>query len=412
MPPKNKKYLAQKQKEERQKKIIIIATISVLVIVFGLVVYGVLDRYVLKPQKTVLELEGFSINANEFEQQARWLRRSKIMEVDQILSTVQQLGGTPEVFNYFEESLQTAVSDLQQPLILGQQVLQALSQDLILRVEAEKMGIEISEEEVDRSIEEAFGYYAEGTPTPAATLPPTNTPEAETEDSAPDPTATPLLKPTEYTEELFSENFQEFLDSIKNDGITEETVRSIVEMSLIRQKLNEMVTADVDRVAEQVHIQHILVEDEETALEVLQKLDDGEVFSDLAQEYSIDEASKTEGGDLGWFSRGAMVETFEEAAFSLEVGEISQPVETDFGFHILESLGKEERDLNDNAYQQIQNQYWNEWLANKQAEYEPEINEDWFKFVPSEPTLPADYVSFIQSLLLEQPELPSDIPQE
>ena len=71
MPPKNKKYLAQKQKEDRQKKIIIITTISVLVIVLGLVIYGVLDRFVFTPQKTILSLVGQTIKADEFEQQAR-----------------------------------------------------------------------------------------------------------------------------------------------------------------------------------------------------------------------------------------------------------------------------------------------------------------------------------------------------
>lgn len=423
MPPKNKKYLAQKQKEDRQKKIIIITTVSILVIVFGLIVYGVLDRYVLAPKQTIISLEGESIKADEFEQQARWLRRSKIMEVDQILATVQQLGGTEEVFNYFEDSLLSAVSDLQQPLVLGQKLINTLSQDIILRVEAKKMGIEITEEQIDQSIEEAFGYFEDGTPTPIASSTPinsesdqeaTSTPQSGEDQTSPDPTATPLLKPTEYTEDLFQSNYQEFLDDIKNDGIKEETVRSIVEMSLIRQELFEAVTADADRNAEQVRVRHILVEDLETAQEVLDKLSDGEDFGDLAEEYSLDEGSKPTGGDLGWFSRGAMVAPFEEAAFALEVGEISDPVETDFGYHILESLGKEERALGDSAYQQLKNQVWNEWLAEKTADYDPEIeiHENWFKYVPSEPGLPPDYVAFIQSLTLGQPSLPTDIPQE
>ncbi len=62
---------------------------------------------------------------------------------------------------------------------------------------------------------------------------------------------------------------------------------------------------------------------------------DGEEFEELARRFSQDPGSKEEGGDLGWFRRGNMVEEFEEAAFNMRVGEVSQPIETDFGFHII-----------------------------------------------------------------------------
>jgi parvulin-like peptidyl-prolyl isomerase len=302
-------------------------------------------------------------------------------------------------------------------MLTGQEVLDALTQDVIYRVEAEKMGIEVSDADIDKAIEEAFGYYAEGTPTPIASETPTDSGQATStpqvdESGQPDPTATPLLKPTEYTEELYQSNYQEFLDDIKNDGITEKTIRQIVEISLIREKLFNAVTADVDQVQEQVWIRHILVEDEETAKEVLQKLEDGEDFADLALEYSLDDSNKEQGGDLGWFPRGAMVEPFEEAAFALDVGQISEPVQTDYGWHILESLGKEDRPLSDSDYSSFQNQVWNDWVVEVNAMYDPEVKDNWVKYVPSEPTLPPEYVDYINSFNQEQPVLlPSDIPQ-
>ncbi len=73
----------------------------------------------------------------------------------------------------------------------------------------------------------------------------------------------------------------------------------------------------------------------EEAQRVWQMAKDGEDFEELAKRFSDDPGSKEQGGDLGWFRRGAMVEAFENAAFNLPTGEISEPVETDFGFHII-----------------------------------------------------------------------------
>ncbi len=419
MPPVNKKFVAQKEKEDLQKRIIIISTIAVLAIVFGLVVYGVLDRYVFTPKQTILSLEGEQIKADYFEQQVRWQRRSRIIEIDQILMTVQQLGATPEIFAYFEDQLMLSITQLDQPLLIGQEVLQTLSQELILRVEAKELGIKLDNDQIDTEIQLAFGYFADGTPTPAVTQAPPEPTEAEQDDldtsdegGSPDPTATPLLVPTEYTEELFLSNYQGFVDSIKSDGIKESTIRDVITMVLLRLEIRNAVTSDVEQNQEQVWIQHILLSDEETALEVLDRLAEDELFDDLAAEYSFDQSNADIGGDLGWFSRGQMVPAFEDAAFALEVGEISDPVQTDFGWHILKSNGKEDRLLDNNAYEQLRDQAFYDWLAEKEAQYSPEIAENWTKYVPSEPSLPPNYLALIQTLAQPQSVLPTIGPSE
>lgn len=419
--PQNKKFLAQREIEDRQKRIVIISTIAVLVIVIGLVIYGVVDRYVFRARTTIIELESYTVTAEEFEQQIRWSRRNLIAEIDQILMTFQQLGGTPEVFSYFEQQLTLSTTKLEQPLLIGQEVLQTMTDDIILFVEAEKLGVIIDETLIDREIEEAFGFYIDGTPTPLATEVliedssadlPTSTPQTEADDGQPDPTATPLLIPTEYTEDLFKDNYKEFLNSIRNDGISEKTIRYIVKISVIRQELRELITAGTERTQEQVWIRHILVEDEATALEISARLADGEDFVDLAAEFSLDDSNKDSGGDLGWFAKGRMVPAFETAAFALSVGDISDPIQTDFGWHILESLGKEDQELDPASFEQLKTEAFTNWLNEKRSEYQPEVNEDWVKYIATEPVLPADYVNFIQSLTLQQPQLPPDVPQE
>ncbi|MDE1871515.1 MAG: peptidylprolyl isomerase [Candidatus Micrarchaeota archaeon] len=89
--------------------------------------------------------------------------------------------------------------------------------------------------------------------------------------------------------------------------------------------------------ANKIRCAHILVEKESTAKEILEKLSKGESFAKLAGEYSLDGTRKT-GGDLGFFGRGMMVKEFENAAFSLEKGQVSGIVRTQFGYHIIKRL--------------------------------------------------------------------------
>jgi foldase protein PrsA len=84
---------------------------------------------------------------------------------------------------------------------------------------------------------------------------------------------------------------------------------------------------------------HILVKKQSEALVILERLRKGEKFGKLARELSIDSGSAKRDGDLGYFGRGVMVKPFEEAAFKLQVGNISDPVKTEFGYHIIKRLG-------------------------------------------------------------------------
>src|SRR5699024_3202184 len=99
-----------------------------------------------------------------------------------------------------------------------------------------------------------------------------------------------------------------------------------------------------DRMNTEIEARHILVEDEDKAKDNKKKLDDGEDFDTLATKHSVDEGSAEEGGDVGYFSVASMVAEGEDAAFTMEKGEISDPVQSDLGYHIIELLDIRESD--------------------------------------------------------------------
>ncbi|KAA9021674.1 foldase protein PrsA [Niallia endozanthoxylica] len=114
-----------------------------------------------------------------------------------------------------------------------------------------------------------------------------------------------------------------------NIEVTDEEIESYFEEN--KESYNE---------SEQVEASHILVDDESTANEVKEKLSAGEDFAKLAKEYSTDTSNADNGGELGYFSTGEMAAEFEKAAFSMNKGDISEPVQTDYGFHIIKVTNK------------------------------------------------------------------------
>lgn len=162
-----------------------------------------------------------------------------------------------------------------------------------------------------------------------------------------------------------SGQFADWAAFLKQNGLTEETIRSLMADNLLADALGERHAGPTS--VEQVHASHILVETAETGQEVLDKLSKGGVFAELAAQYSTDTGSKGEGGDLGWFPRGVMVPEFDQAVFSLEPGKVSPLVQTEFGYHIILVQEKAVRELDSALRDQIQQSQFQTWLDEQQA---------------------------------------------
>lgn len=136
----------------------------------------------------------------------------------------------------------------------------------------------------------------------------------------------------------------------------------------------------------QIKASHILVKTEDEAKKVLARLKKGEKFGDIAKAVSVDTASAQNGGDLGYFSKGQMVPEFEKAAASLNVGDVSVPVQTQFGYHIIKVTDKKKgapiefEKIKDMISQRLagekQKEAFDQYIAELKKNYKVEINKD------------------------------------
>jgi len=265
------------QKKNKSGKKIKIGILAVIVII--LAVIGGIKLSGLNSSQAVAEVNNVKITAEELDQNYDFLFF---------------------IMGYPEEYKQTITKGA---------VLQQLINEKLLMQEAAKSGFNIRDEEVDERINDMLNQ------------------NSLTKDQFRD----------RLNEAGFS--FDDFEDYYKNQlTISEFLDKNIFsEIEIYDSELSEYYENNKERYTAkegEIRARHILVETEEEAQDVLKELRKGIDFAELAMEKSIGPSS-VNGGDLGFFSRGMMVEEFEESAFALRFGEISEPVKTDFGWHII-----------------------------------------------------------------------------
>jgi foldase protein PrsA len=164
---------------------------------------------------------------------------------------------------------------------------------------------------------------------------------------------------------MASGTYKTWEDALASMGLTQQAFVAQTRTYMIFNKLLE--AHGGPDTAEQVHAAHILVDSEEQGNEVLAKLKEGKSFADLAKEYSTDTGSKENGGDLGWFPKGAMVPEFEDAAFAMKPGETSALVQSQYGYHIIQVLGKEVRALSADLLDAARQNNFQTWFEGELA---------------------------------------------
>ena len=406
----SKKHIARLERERRQVRLIKYVSIGVVVIVALIIAYGYLDLTYFQAREPVAVVNGEKITTKEF--QAR-----VIMQRNQLLNQYMQYTQYQQFGIDVTTQLDQIQSALDAPTTVGQQVIDLLIGEALIRQEAARRGITVTSEEVENFKQEQFNYYPNGTPsptvtptqvvvtyptlspeqldlvtvTPVVTQEPTATPlPTATPDLISTPTATAVPSPTAtpYTLEGYQARFDEAQQSVLDVGLSKAQYNQLFETELLRLKLFDEVTADVPTQEEQIWARHILVQDEETANNVIERLNNGEDFATLAMELSQDTGSGAEGGDLGWFGKGRMVPEFEAAAFNLKVGEISKPIQSDFGWHIIQLLGRTTVPMTASAIDSARQTAFNDFLTGLRDEADLVTYDDvWIERVPTRPGL-------------------------
>jgi hypothetical protein len=425
----SRKRVARVERDRTLNRALVIVTGVIVALVLGLVSWGLIRENFVYPRQTVAVVEGQEILGGEFQTRVRVNRQQLIGQYVEYAQTIELFGADEQ----FQQQLYNQMIQIYfqlQPETVGSSTINQLVDDRLIVLEAQSLGIEISEEQIDEELQQFLGYFPDGRPTPstAPTLLPTSTLSATqyalvsptptrtasptatatsriptataTAEATPEggdtaePSPTPAVLPTAtpYTLEGFQQVLEEYVNAQNRDiGLAEADLRELLRVNLYREAMFEQITADVAPEQEQVWARHILVPDEETAETVLQRLDRGEDWAKLAEELSIDTSNSANGGDLGWFTEGIMVEEFSQAAFALRVGQISDPVESSAGWHIIQLLGHETRPLSTQELAGLKQTAFEEFIAGLREKYEWEIFDNWQIMTPEDPEIPIQY---------------------
>lgn len=387
-----RKQRSRLERESRTERFLIWGVIAVGALIVGVLTYGFVVERVIKAREAVAVVGDVPITTTEFQARVRLARMQIQTELQYWREQQQVLDPTDTDVQPFLEYIQGNIRDLQgrlspmNALTIGEQALDQLTQEELVRQEAERRGIIVAPEELQQQIEQFFGYDRDpATPTPEPTV---TFPLVSTDVLTSAPTPTPLPTPTPITEQAFRERYDDYLQSLKSQGISEKQYRSWVESSLLVDRLREQLEAEVSPTADQVKLRYLLVDGEERGNELAARLDAGEDFQALVDELEEDEESIGFGTELDWLPR-SMLELRLDAeladlAFELEVGEHSQPVLGEDGtlYTIIQVAGREMREVDDAMRGSMGDAAFQEWLEAQQVLVERREYED---RVPTEP---------------------------
>jgi parvulin-like peptidyl-prolyl isomerase len=427
-PRLSQEYHSRAEREAEIQRLVILGTgIALAVIVVILVAAIVIDRVVI-PNQAVASVEGKNISVSDFQKRVKLDRFFYIQRLSGYINAYRQFGFPDDQISQQLQQDPTAskwLNDLQVPDQMGLTVVNELVDDQIVRNEAEKRGITVSQDQIKKQEQDLIQNYTGVTPptpepaveatgeaTAEATVNPTATPTpfvSPTPSPTPTITPTPAVSPTAtgtplptlpptatLTSAQQTDNFNSardnFYSTIRSEtGLTEGDLNAYFEIQALREAVRDAVASDVKDKGLFVDARHILVKTEEEAKDILTALQNGESFAELAKASSIDTGSGAKGGELGWAPVSNYVKPFADAVTSAEIGKFVGPVKSDFGYHIVQVRAREERELSKDQQDTAKANIFQTWLKDQNDSLKDKIQNNtatWSNRVPTDPPWP------------------------
>lgn len=411
----SRKEILLARKHQRQTRQIRVAIIGIAALLGVVLLIGFINELFIKPSSPVAVVKGEEITMREWRERVRLQRAQLIIGLEDLAQTFGQDIGQVQQFAGQQISL------LEDPVTLGQLVLDQLIDDHLIRQEAERRGITISDADVQKEIEASFNYFGGAVPTPLPTptetivptpsitpiptaviteVVPTNTPIPTPTIG---PTGTPLPTPTAVSLESFEEQFSETVNSLKDLGIEEAEFRKVVLAQLYRERLLEALVEEQDLPKEEMQASffYIVTQTEEEAMNVLSTIENTDFLSSWNTIKSLPPSDTIEStpiaSEILWRTKDELNDLFSpeiaDAAFNLD---INQPSEIIFvpgveggppdRYYIVMVSGREVRPLSESAFRAKEQEVMTSWLE-EQRLTGVEIFERWRANVPSRPIL-------------------------
>lgn len=408
-------------RQEREEAInrLLIRSIAISgAVIAVLIAIGLIVDQVIVPARSVATVNGESISVREFRDR---LGIEQVLVAQEYQGRLQNAQAQADQFGFDinqilqnDQRFSQLQGELGNPDLLALRVIEDMVNERLVAQELASRDISVDEAMIDEQVNNFFGYdptvvAAIGTPatetptptitptpfvsptptsTPTITPSPTVDPEAteevalEVTDEAteePDVTALPTLAPSptpnqEEVREQFEEQVEDFRESARSLGqvgnatidnlFATQATQIAMANALVREApYNTYLNADALETTF-VNSRHILVEDEETALELIDAINNGASFATLARANSTDTGSGNNGGELGWTAAAGFVPPFRDAVLDEEqpLGTLIGPIESQFGFHIIQVRARETRDIEEAQFEQFRDQIFTQWV--------------------------------------------------
>lgn len=322
--PPTPRQLARRERERRIQLGVVGGITAVILIVLGILGFGIYREAIARYQETIATVDNRTFTVGEY---VEYLKYRDYL-IDQQAATLMSLGGQSQL-----EQLQF------QRQMLALQGIEDLTETEVINRAAEQAGITVTPDELEAAVRQRFlGEPKEG-------------------ESNDDPARVDQYR-------------QSFDRVVKESGLSADYIRQQIKNEAIREKLADQIGAQVPTVQEQVKLRAIVLADQETANVALARAQGGEDFGALASELSTDPAAKENGGDFGWLVRGVRDQPLEDAAFSLQAGEVvTEPVKSGSSWYVLKAEGREERAVAESDLPSLKSQAFQDYIDAKKQEF-------------------------------------------